>query len=231
MPKPMPIIILGTGGSSIDILDAIRDVNDAAGRDLYKCVGFLDDDESKHGQSVSGLTVLGPIASAAKHADARFINGISSPTWFWKRDHIIAAAGIPPERFETIVHPRASVSRAATVGRGVAILAGATVCAGAHVGDHVTILPACIVSHDCRIGDYTTMAGGACVSGSVRVGRCCYLGTRCAVREKLTIGDLCLVGMGSVVLSDVPENTVVVGNPARALRKTREEGDGGAARE
>jgi acetyltransferase-like isoleucine patch superfamily enzyme len=39
----------------------------------------------------------------------------------------------------------------------------------------------------------------------------------------VTIGDYALVGMGSVVLRDVAENLVVVGNPARILRKVRAE--------
>lgn len=37
------------------------------------------------------------------------------------------------------------------------------------------------------------------------------------------IGDNAVIGAGSVVIKDVPENTVVAGNPARIIRKTTKE--------
>ncbi|MBI4674106.1 MAG: sugar O-acyltransferase, partial [Chloroflexi bacterium] len=43
------IIILGTGGNSVDILDTLRDVNDAQREAVYECIGFLDDDAQKWG--------------------------------------------------------------------------------------------------------------------------------------------------------------------------------------
>lgn len=38
----------------------------------------------------------------------------------------------------------------------------------------------------------------------------------------MTIGDNVVVGAGSVVTKDVPDNVVVVGNPARILKKINE---------
>ncbi|MBQ4819569.1 hypothetical protein [Aquimarina sp. MMG016] len=35
----------------------------------------------------------------------------------------------------------------------------------------------------------------------------------------ITIGDNCVIGAGSVVVKDVPDNCVVVGNPARIIKK------------
>jgi acetyltransferase-like isoleucine patch superfamily enzyme len=45
-----------------------------------------------------------------------------------------------------------------------------------------------------------------------------YIGSNATVRERVRIGDYSMVGAGAVVISDVPENTVVVGNPGRVLR-------------
>jgi len=45
-----------------------------------------------------------------------------------------------------------------------------------------------------------------------------YLGQACTIRQFVHIGKDCLIGMGSVVLADVPPNSVMVGNPARKLR-------------
>jgi sugar O-acyltransferase (sialic acid O-acetyltransferase NeuD family) len=214
------LLILGTGGNSVDILDAVHAL--AAGpAPLYQCVGFLDDHPATWGTQIAGVPVHGPLASACAYPDAWFVNGIGTTTNFWKKEAILGGLGIPRERFATIVHPAASVSQTAQLGRGTVILPNATICALAQVGDHVIVLPGAVVSHDDVIGDYTCIAGGACLAGMVRVGKACYLGANCAIRQRVALGDCCLVGMGAVVLGDVPENSVVVGSPARFLRPTR----------
>lgn len=74
-----------------------------------------------------------------------------------------------------------------------------------------------MINHDDIIGDYTCITGGVCISGGVTIGKSCYLGTNCSVKENLEIGNYSMIGMGSVVLNNVSENSVIVGNPARVI--------------
>ena len=215
------IVILGTGGNCTDILDTLLDINDARGTVIYECVGFLDDNSEKWNQSFHGVKVLGPLQKANELNDCFFVFGIGSTSNFWKRRDILAKTGIEDERFETIVHPTASLSRMATVGQGTVVFQNVTITSNATVGKYVYILPNSVVSHDDKIGDFTCIAGGVCISGNVSVGQGCYIGTNSAIRDGIMIGDNCLIGMGSVVVKNVPENSVVVGNPVRFLRNTR----------
>jgi len=216
------IVIFGTGGNCVDILDTIRDINASAGEPIYDCIGFLDDDRRLWNQLVAGIPVLGGLSMAPALTDSFFVNGIGSERNFWRKPEIIAQAGIPDDRFEIIIHPTASVSRSACLESGVVVLPQVTIASHAHVGRHVIILPNTIISHDDIIGDFTCLAGGVCVSGQVNVGACCYLGSNASIINGVSIGSRSLVGIGSVVLHDVPENTVVVGNPAHFLRHTVE---------
>ncbi|HEV8639098.1 MAG TPA: acetyltransferase [Chloroflexota bacterium] len=222
---PRQIVILGTGGNCIDILDTIDEINATCpthdGFVGYECLGFLDDNRENWGREICRLKVLGPLGAAAEFPEARFVNGIGSQFNFTRKDAIIAKTGLRPERFETIVHPTASVSRMSTLGAGTVILQNVTVTSNVRIGDHVIVLPNTVISHDCVVGDYTCIAGGVCVSGGVKIGRNCYLGTNSSIIEQVTIGDFSLVGMGSVVLRDVAADSVVVGNPSRFLRHTR----------
>jgi sugar O-acyltransferase (sialic acid O-acetyltransferase NeuD family) len=212
------IVILGTGGNCLDILEALRSLNAAASSPRYECVGFLDDDPSRQSRSFLGVPVLGPLERASLLGDVVFVNGIGSARNHLQKPEIIARTGIPNARFETLVHPSAQVSASATLGPGTVVLQNATIASQARVGAHVIVLPNAVLSHDDVVGDYTCIAGGACVSGAVSIGRCCYLGGNCSILEQVRIGDRSLVGIGSVVLEDVPDGSVVVGNPARFLR-------------
>lgn len=215
------IVILGTGGNCLDILDALLAVNRLAGREVYECAGFLDDDPATHGKEFGGVPVLGALRDASRFADCLFVNGIGSPRNFQRKAEIVATTGLPVERFETIIHPLASVSGFARVGRGCALLAGAVVGSRAVLSDHVMVLQGAIVSHDCQIGAHASITSGACLAGGVRVGECSYIGANASLRGDLTIGPRALVGMGSVVLQDVAEGTVVARNPAQPLPTSR----------
>ena len=45
------------------------------------------------------------------------------------------------------------------------------------------------------------------------------LGGNCTILPGIEIGVNSLVGAGSVVMKDVPENVLVIGNPARVIKK------------
>jgi sugar O-acyltransferase (sialic acid O-acetyltransferase NeuD family) len=216
------IVILGTGGSSVDILDTINDINRASNTNLFECIGFLDDRDSLWGKAINGVKVLGSLSSAGAFDDCHFINGVGSSSNFWKKREIILRTAVDLERFPTIVHPSASVSRTAQLGFGTVVFQHVTITSNVTVGNHVIILPNSVVSHDNLIGDYTCLATGVCVSGGVKVGESCYLGANATIIENVEIGDYCLIGMGTVVLKDVPANSVVVGNPAKLVRFTRD---------
>lgn len=53
----------------------------------------------------------------------------------------------------------------------------------------------------------------------IHVGQDCWIGGNAMILPGVTIGRGCVVGAGSVVTKNVPDFTVVAGNPARAIRK------------
>jgi acetyltransferase-like isoleucine patch superfamily enzyme len=55
----------------------------------------------------------------------------------------------------------------------------------------------------------------------ITIGDNVWIGGRSIIHPGVTIGDNSVVSAGSVVMSDVPANAVVAGNPARAVMATR----------
>jgi sugar O-acyltransferase (sialic acid O-acetyltransferase NeuD family) len=201
----------------VDILDS----ENAQGR-KYQCLGVLDDDEQRWGKDFAGLRVLGPLRLAAEFPEARFVHAIGSPRNFRNRLAIAEHLGLPPERFQTLVHPTAVVSPRCRLGHGVIVSSHVSLGGHSRIGDGATILANTVINHDSEIGDWSLVASGASIAGRVRVGLACYVGASAAVKEGVRIGTGALVGLGSVVIRDVPAGTVVVGNPAHQLSTTPE---------
>lgn len=55
----------------------------------------------------------------------------------------------------------------------------------------------------------------------ITIGEDCWLGAGVIVCPGVTIGDRVVVGAGSVVVRDIPSDSLAVGNPARVVRRLR----------
>jgi acetyltransferase-like isoleucine patch superfamily enzyme len=60
------------------------------------------------------------------------------------------------------------------------------------------------------------------LGGGVHVESACYIGMGALIKEKLRIGHTSIVGMGSVVHSEVPNEVIAIGNPARVVRRNED---------
>ena len=214
---PQPVIVLGAGGNCRDIVDAMLDANRAAGAEVFTPLGYLDDDPAKQGTSLGGYPVLGPLASVGDWPDAQFVDGLNGTELTRRKPELLGALGLPVERWATVVHPTASISSMASVGAGSVILQHVTVNSAARIGDHVMVLPNSVISHDAVVDDYCYLTPGVVLAGYVHLEPAVYIGARAVIRHRVTVGARAVVGMGSVVLHDVPADSVVAGNPARPL--------------
>lgn len=121
-------------------------------------------------------------------------------------------------RFGKIIHPSAIISPSATIDEGTVVMANTVVQAETKVGKHTIINTSASVDHDCVIGDFVHVAPGSVLCGNVTVSEGAIIGAGATVLPGITIGQWACVGAGSVVIADVPEFAVVVGNPTRVLR-------------
>jgi sugar O-acyltransferase (sialic acid O-acetyltransferase NeuD family) len=109
------------------------------------------------------------------------------------------------------------------IGYGAILSHLAIVTANSTIGNFFQGNYGSYVAHDCLIGDYVTFAPGASCNGNVRIDDHAYIGANATIiqgtsQKPLHIGKNAFVGMGAVVIRDVPENAVVVGNPARVIK-------------
>jgi sugar O-acyltransferase (sialic acid O-acetyltransferase NeuD family) len=217
MPRaPEPLVLVGPGGFGRETAELVRAVNAVAPR--WDLVGFLDDDPTRWGATVSGIPVVGGLDALAGHPDARVVVCTGHPGNFTSKKRIVRRLGLAPERYATLVHPAAVVPPSCRLGEGTVVLAGVVATTDVHVGAHVGLMPQTVLTHDDRLEDFVTAGAGVRVAGAVRVREGAYLGSGCLIRENRTIGPWALVGMGAVVTRDVPGGEVWAGVPAQFVR-------------
>lgn len=114
------------------------------------------------------------------------------------------------------------IQKNATVGNNCKVSSHTFVCEGVTIEDDVFVGHGVMFINDkvprsTAGGALQTEADWLVVPTVIKKGA--SLGTNSTIMCGVTVGENAVVGAGSVVLKDVPANTVVAGNPARVLRK------------
>ncbi len=211
------LILFPAGGNAREAIAVVEAINGVGER--WELLGFIDDDPSLQGQEMLGYPILGGRTCLPDFSAAKVLAVPGRAANFSSRDRVIASLGISRDRFASLVHPRASLGAETTIGHNTLIMAGVVATVGVTIGSHCVILPNTVISHDARIGDYSLVGSNVSISGSVEIERQCYIGSGAKLIQEIIVGSGSLVGLGSVVIASIAPNTVVAGNPARALRQ------------
>ncbi len=118
-------------------------------------------------------------------------------------------------KLATLIHPSSVVSKYAKIEVGAVVMAGAVVNPFACIGVASIINTSCSVDHDCVIAEGVHVSPGAHIAGGVSIGDLSWLGIGCVVKQGIEIGALVTVAAGAVVVTDIPNNSLVKGVPAR----------------
>ncbi len=98
-----------------------------------------------------------------------------------------------------------------------------TILDGAKVifGDNVFIGPNCCFYTAAHPTEVELRNKGLEYAKPIKVGNNVWFGGNVVVLPEVTIGNNCTIGAGSVVVKDIPDNSIAVGNPCKIIKRIK----------
>ncbi len=205
------LAIYGAGGHGRVVCES------AVRTGLYEIIGFIDDSVLP-ATEIDGHKVIGDLSALQDRNGKGIVIAIGIGSIGIRRRTVqqITDSGY---EIEAVVDPTATVSMTARVGAGAYIAAGATINSQASLGTATIVNTGAIIEHDCRIGDFAEVAPRAVLGGQVFVGSGAFVGMGAVVRQQQQVGSGSVLGAGAVLVSDLPDNALAYGVPARLIEK------------
>lgn len=75
------------------------------------------------------------------------------------------------------------------------------------------------IAHGCDIGKNSLVIANSMIAGSVIIGENAWVAPSASILNKIKIGKNVVLGMGAVVIRNVEDNAVIIGNPGKTLNK------------
>lgn len=210
----MKLVICGEGGLGHEVLDLALQIQNESNEN-YEEILFLDDNDAKKGYMGYRTLPSWEIYKNYSCTDTKFVMAIGEPL---NRIKLIKEVKDHGYEFATLIHPTASIGLNAKIAAGTVVQRGVLVSCDCTIGENCFLQAYSTVGHDTVMGDNCTISTNVAISGGVTIGDNTYLAVGTSVIQGAKIGSNSVLGMGSVVLRDIPDNVIAMGNPARPMK-------------
>lgn len=209
------IVIYGAGSVGRLAEQIVIDINQVS--DQFNLLGFLDDDKSKHNTIQHGTPILGDLQWLKHHPEASVVIGFSNPKQKQRLYQRLTDAG--HKLYATLIHPSTWISNRVKIGNGSVIYPGVHLDVDIELGRFCLINKLATIGHDTSLGAFTTISPGVNVGGYNQIGEGVEFGINSCTLQHLNVGKWAMIGAGAVIIRDVPEGAVMVGNPGKELKR------------
>lgn len=206
-------VIIGAGTHGQVICSYLRE----AGIDV---IGFIDDNLELIGKFVIGVPVIGCFEDLLKD---EFVNRV---------DDVYCPIGNNPIRVKylstlkdkgygipSFIHPSCTIGPDVTLGEAIYMFPGNIIMPHTKIGSYFMMNTCSTIAHHATVENGVFLSSGVNIGALIKVRENAYIGMGVTAMTGIKeIGKDTFIGAGAVVIRDVPNHAVVVGNPARIIK-------------
>lgn len=205
-------MIIGARGFGREVYN-LYTVCKNAGADI-DCKGFLDDKTT----ALDGYEKYPPIISSVEDYqicdDDVFVCALGDVHYKKKYVELIKSKG---GTFISLIHPSVEIGANTKIGDGCIIRYQSSISCDITIGDFVTIMGFCIIGHDAKISNYSHLGAHCFMGGFSQLEESVVMHPGSRLLPHKIIRKNSIIGAGSVVITNVKENTSMLGVPAKRL--------------
>lgn len=177
------------------------------------------DDYAKQ-DSVNGYRIIGGTNSVSEAFQKGYFNKLSIGIGYKhraaRREFFEKFKGTIP--FGNVIHSSVYLDRTTRVGEGLVVFPGCILDKGVILENNILLNNGVVVSHDSHIQSHCFISPRVAIAGFVKVGESCMLGINTTIIDNIIINDNIDTGGGTVVIKDLCNDGLYVGNPARFVK-------------
>ena len=186
----------------------------------YVVAGFFDSDPSLQSKKINGYPVLGNVDQIhnymAQNPDTSIFVPLGDNE---RRVELLSDFDTRGYSIPSFIHKSVFIEHDIIYGKAVYILPHTNIMPFTTIGDYCMISMGVNIAHHVNIHQGCFFSQGSNIGASMQIYDQAYCGIGCTVMTGVkSLGTESLIGAGSVVIRDVPDRAIVVGNPAKILK-------------
>lgn len=201
----MILAIYCAGGMGREVLDLARSVN------RWERIIFVDDVTPQKVCNGTPVYRFSDIAEFKENIEFVIANGEPAA-----RHLLYEKIKQSQYTLTTIISDDCDISSSSSIGDGC-IIFQSRISPNVCVGDNVIIEFGVDLGHDVVVKNHVVLNSLSFVGGYTHIGERTYIAPGSLLRDRIFVGKDAIVGLGSVVIHDVADESIVAGNPAKRM--------------
>ncbi len=204
------VILVGYSGHGLAVADSINTQNS------HKLIGYIDQQPKEFNPFKLDYfgTDNSDVFLRIKNNKLKVILGVGDNVL---RSKIFNQYNYEKISFINVIDKTSNLSKYITYGIGNFFSRNTIVNSFSTIENNCILNSGCIVEHECFLGSHVHIAPGAVLCGNVKIGEYSFIGANSSIKQGISIGKNVIVGAGSVVINNIPDYEIWVGNPAKKI--------------